>query len=124
MPRPIMLTISPAALRHNLDVVIERLRQGSAKARITRPKVWAVIKADAYGHGVTHAVGALARADGLAMLDMDEAVRVREAGWTGPVLLLEGFFDNSDISVLDEYRLTPVLHCEDQLQMLEQATLA
>lgn len=123
MPRPITLTISTAALRHNLDVVIERLRQGSGAACISRPKVWAVIKADAYGHGVAHAVGALSRADGLAMLDMDEAVRVREAGWTGPVLLLEGFFDPSDIPLLDQYRLTPVLHCEDQLHMLEQTTL-
>lgn len=124
MPRPITLTISLSSLRHNLDVVIDRLTQHSRTAGVPRPKVWGVVKADAYGHGIVHAVDALARADGLAMLDLDEAVRVRDAGWTGPVLLLEGFFDPSDMAVVDEYRLTPVLHCEDQFEMLEHARLA
>lgn len=124
MPRPISLTISRSSLQHNLDVVIGRLTQASAKGGIVRPKVWAVIKADAYGHGVKEAVGALAKADGLAMLDLDEAVRVREAGWTGPVMLLEGFFDPSDVSVVDEYRLTPVLHCQEQFDMIRTARVA
>ena len=123
MPRPITLTISLSALRHNLDVVIGRLKHHSDAQGVPCPKVWGVIKADAYGHGVTHAVGALSRADGLAMLDLDEAVRVREAGWTGPLMLLEGFFEPSDIPVVDEYRLTPVLHCDEQLEMLERVQL-
>lgn len=124
MPRPITLTISLSSLRHNLDVVIERLTQHSQKQRIPCPKVWGVIKADAYGHGVANAVAALSRADGLAMLDLDEAIRTRDAGWTGPIMLLEGFFEPTDISVLDEYGLTPVLHCEEQLEMLKHARLA
>lgn len=124
MPRPISLKISMSSLQHNLDVVIGRLTQGSAKGGIPRPKVWAVIKADAYGHGVKHAVSALARADGLAMLDLGEAVRARDAGWTRPIMLLEGFFDPSDLTVVDEYRLTPVLHCQEQLDMLRTARLA
>ena len=123
MPRPITLTISLSSLRHNLDVVIGRLKQHSATTGIPCPKVWGVIKADAYGHGVANAVQALSRADGLAMLDLDEAVRAREAGWTGPIMLLEGFFDAADIPVLDDYRLTPVLHCEEQLDILEHAQL-
>lgn len=121
MPRPISLTISTSSLRHNLGVVIGRLTQASITARIPRPKVWAVIKANAYGHGVDVAVQALENADGLAMLDLDEAVRVREAGWVGPVMLLEGFFEPSDLDVVDEYRLTPVLHCHEQLDMLRTA---
>lgn len=124
MPRPISLTVSLSALSHNLDVVIDGLAQGSATGGVPRPRVWAVIKADAYGHGVTNAVRALSKADGLAMLDLDEAVRAREAGWTGPILLLEGFFDTSDISVVNDYRLTPVLHSEDQFDMLKHARLA
>lgn len=124
MPRPITLTLSMSSLRHNLDVVIGRLAQGSVAGGVPRPKVWAVIKADAYGHGISNAVPALARADGLAMLDLNEAVRAREAGWEGPIMLLEGFFDPIDIPVIDDYRLTPVLHCEDQLQMLEQVRLS
>lgn len=121
MPRPISLTISRSSLQHNLDVVIGRLTQASARGGIARPKVWAVIKADAYGHGVKDSVSALAKADGLAMLDLDEAVRVREAGWTGPILLLEGFFEPSDLSVVDAYRLTPVLHCNEQFDMIRTA---
>lgn len=124
MPRPVALTISLSSLRHNLDVILRRLAQGSAAAGISRPKVWAVIKADAYGHGVVNAVRAMDKADGLAMLDFDEAVRAREAGWTGPILLLEGFFDTSDISLLDTFRLTPVLHCNEQLRMLEYTRLS
>src|SRR5690625_4847619 len=57
------------------------------------------------------------------MLDLDEAVRVREAGWTRPIMLLEGFFDLSDLTVVDEYRLMPVIHCQAQLDMLQKARL-
>lgn len=124
MPRPISLTLSPQALTHNLDVVIDRLEQARGPAAIPRPKVWAVIKADAYGHGIEHAVQAFGKADGLAMLDLDEAVRCRDAGWSGPILLLEGFFDPSDLAVLDHYRLTPTVHCHDQLRMLQHARLS
>lgn len=124
MPRPVALTISLSSLRHNLDVILGRLAQGSAFVKISRPKVWAVIKADAYGHGIVNAVRAMSKADGLAMLDLDEAVRAREAGWKGPILLLEGFFDTSDLALLDTLRLTPVLHCDDQLRMLEHARLS
>lgn len=124
MPRPISLTISTSALRHNLDVVIDRLTKASAGAGVARPKVWGVIKADAYGHGINNAVKALAKADGLAMLDLDESVRARQAGWDGPIMLLEGFFEPSDLKVVDEYRLTPVLHCQEQLDILGHARLA
>lgn len=124
MPRPTTLTISLSSLRHNLDVIVSRLTQGSATAGISRPRVWAVIKADAYGHGVANAVQAMDKADGLAMLDFDEAVRAREAGWAGPILLLEGFFEPADLELLDTLRLTPVLHCNEQLRMLEQARLS
>ena len=57
------------------------------------------------------------------MLDLDEAVRVREAGWTQPIMLLEGFFDLSDLAVVDEHRLMPVIHCQAQFDMLQKARL-
>ena len=77
MPRPILATIHTAALRHNLA----RCRAQTADAR-----VWAVVKANAYGHGIERAFEGLRAADGFALLDLDEAQRVRTLGWRGPVL--------------------------------------
>ncbi len=118
MPRPILATIHVPALSHNLDTVAGRL---SRDAAASRPLIWAVIKARAYGHGIDQAVEGFAAADGLAMLDLDEAVRCRERGWSGPLLLLEGFFEPADIPVLDHYRITTVIHCPEQFEMLEAA---
>jgi len=87
------------------------------------PSIWAVIKANAYGHGIERAVRAFAAADGLAMLDLDEAVRCREAGWAGPILLLEGCFDPADLQVVSEYQLGVALHRREQLDLLARARL-
>lgn len=126
MPRPISLTLSPSALSHNLAVVRRHLTgavQAQAVASLAArvPSTWAVIKADAYGHGVELAVKAFSQAQGLAMLDFNEAVRVREAGWGGPILMLEGFFEPSDIDLLDRYHLTTSIHCREQFDMLARA---
>ena len=83
MPRPILATVHTAALRHNL----QRLREAAPGARL-----WAVVKADAYGHGIERAFEGLRGADGFALLDLAEAERVRALGWRGPILLLEGVF--------------------------------
>lgn len=124
MPRPISATISLSSLNHNLRVVAQQLDRSATQAGRPRPNIWAVIKADAYGHGISNAVRGFSNAEGLAMLDLDEAVRCREAGWNGPILLLEGFFEPADIAVLDEYRLTTALHCQDQLDMLASASVS
>jgi alanine racemase len=118
MPRPISATISLSSLRHNLDHLAQRLAFGGASSARQPPRIWAVIKADAYGHGIDNAVRAFAGADGLAMLDLNEAIRCREAGWDKPILLLEGFFEPADLDVLDQYRLTTALHSQEQLDML------
>jgi alanine racemase len=120
MPRPISAHVSHSALAHNLDVVRRRLH-GKALPDTARTRVWAVIKANAYGHGIERAVAGFAAADGLAMLDPSEAVRCREAGWAGPIMLLEGIFDTADLETVDRYRLTIVVHGEDQLRLLESA---
>ncbi len=116
MPRPILATIHVPALSHNLETVARALGRG---AGASRPSIWAVIKANAYGHGIDQAVEGFAQAEGLAMLDLDEAVRCRERGWSGPLLLLEGFFEPADIEVLDHYRIGTTIHCDEQLEMLE-----
>jgi alanine racemase len=83
--------------------------------------IWAVIKANAYGHGIANAVRAFEQADGLAMLDLDEAVQCRENGWQGPILMLEGFFEPRDIPVYAQYKLDATIHCCEQLLMLERS---
>lgn len=114
MPRPIRARISLAALRHNLGVA----RRYAGQAR-----VWAVVKANAYGHGLLRAAPAFTGADGYALLDIDEAVRLREAGYAQPILLLEGFFSFEDLPLLAEYRLTTVVHAMWQVEMLEASAL-
>src|SRR5690606_14921695 len=108
-------------LSHNLGVITRQLRRLSKENTRPAPKVWAVIKANAYGHGIEPAVRAFADADGLAMLDLDEAVRCREAGWTKPILLLEGCFEPADLAVAADYSLALCIHCDQQLDILESA---
>jgi len=84
------------------------------------PYIWAVIKANAYGHGIDLGVQAFAQADGLAMLDFNEAIRCRELGWTKPILLLEGFFSADDLDLVARYDLSIVVHEVAQLQALQQ----
>src|ERR1043165_4141229 len=101
MPRPIRAAISASALAHNLAVA--RRHAGNAK-------IWAVIKANAYGHGLEGAARAFAAADGWGVLDFQEAARLRVAGVTKPILMLEGVFKPSDVALLTKYSLTPVIH--------------
>ncbi|WP_250455543.1 alanine racemase [Caballeronia sp. ATUFL_M2_KS44] len=112
MPRPISARIHPDSIRRNIEFV----RRTAASSR-----VWAVIKANAYGHGIERIYPALEQADGIALLDLDEAVRVRELGWTKPVLLLEGIFEARDVEIADRYRLTVTVHCDEQLDLLDTA---
>ena len=112
MPRPVHAVIHQPALANNLEVV----RRCAPKSR-----VWAVIKANAYGHGIHRAFAGLRAADGFGLLDLNEAVLLRDLGWQGPILLLEGFFQPQDVPLLEQYRLTTAIHCEEQLRMLESA---
>ena len=95
-----------------------------ARSQAGRAKVWAVIKANAYGHGLQRAAGALERADGYALLDFEEAIRLRLAGVQKPILLLEGFFNARDLALVCQYRLTPVVHSMAQIEMLAKTPLA
>ncbi|CAB3648893.1 Alanine racemase, catabolic [Paraburkholderia sediminicola] len=109
MPRPIVAQIHPAAVSHNLSIV---------KQRASRSRAWAVVKANAYGHGIDRIFPALANADGIALLDLDEAVRVRELGWTKPILLLEGVFKPGDVQIAQQFDLSMAVHCREQLDLL------
>ena len=109
MPRPITATVHTDALRANL----ERLRAAAPDAR-----VWAVVKANAYGHGIERVFDGLRGADGFALLDLEEAQRVRALGWRGPILLLEGVFEQRDLELCSRLDLWHVVHCGEQIDML------
>jgi alanine racemase len=109
MPRPILATVHTDALRHNLELA----RRSALDAR-----VWAVVKANAYGHGIERVYEGLRGADGFALLDLAEAERVRALGWRGPVLLLEGVFDARDLELCSRLDLWHTVHCDEQIDML------
>ncbi len=109
MPRPIQALIHAHALAHNL---------ARAKASSPGAQVMAVVKANAYGHGIERVYDALRGADGFALLDLREAEAVRALGWRGPILLLEGAFDPRDLEWCSRLQLWHVVHNADQIDWL------
>jgi alanine racemase len=107
--RPIQAAISTDALRHNLGVL--RQRSGDAK-------IWAVVKANAYGHGIANVFEGLRGADGFACLDLSEAQLLRSLGWRGLILLLEGAFNARDLELCSRLNLWHVIHTEAQIDWL------
>lgn len=116
MTRPIVARIDLAALSNNLRYV----RQCAPSSRL-----WAVVKANAYGHGLRHLWATMsAQADGFALLNIEDGIWLRQAGWQGPVLLLEGFFDADELHACDQYGFTSAVHSDWQLALLEHARLS
>lgn len=109
MPRPIQATIHTAALQHNL---------GRARRAAPDALVWAVVKANAYGHGIERVFEGLRGADGFALLDLAEAERIRALGWRGPILLLEGVFEPRDLELCSRLGLWHAVHCDEQIDWL------
>lgn len=109
--RPIQARISLGALANNLRVA--RSHAGAAR-------VFAVVKANAYGHGLSRARRALAAADGFAVLTLEEAANLRLMGVQQPILLLEGLFGADEIATCAELDLWPVLHHAAQLDWLQR----
>jgi len=114
MPRPIVATVHLDAMKHNL---------ARARASARGAKVWAVVKADAYGHGLQRAMRGFAEADGLALVEFDYALRLRACGWSKPILMLEGFFDADDLLAMAAHGLNGTVHSLEQIALLEAARL-
>lgn len=112
MSRPARVVVNLAALRHNL----ERARQLSPQSR-----VMAVVKADAYGHGLARVATTLQSADAFGVACLEEARLLRESGITLPVLLLEGPYSPAEIPEIRRLGLDIVIHEPGQVEMLEQA---
>jgi len=114
MPRPLIARIDTAALAHNLGV---------ARAVAPKAKILAVVKANAYGHGLTRVARALRAADGFAVLRLEEAMQLRSEGYTHPIVLLEGFFEPDELAEIARLRLRPVLHRTDQADIIARSKL-
>jgi alanine racemase len=115
MSRPIRARLDWSALRHNHHVV--RRHAGAAR-------VWSVVKADAYGHGLLSAARALSDcADGFALVELEGAMALRDAGISHPILMLEGPYQADDLLLFAELELTPVLHTMWQVDALVAACL-
>jgi alanine racemase len=101
-------------MQHNL---------GRARACAPGARVWAVVKANAYGHGLERGMRGFAGADGLALIELEAALRLRALGWSKPILLLEGLFEAADIPLLAEHGINSTVHCLEQIRMLEYTSL-
>jgi len=111
MSRPAWAEIDLAALRHNLNIV----RRAAPSSHIV-----AVIKANAYGHGIVRTAKALSDTDAFGVASIDEAVQLREAGISQRIVLLEGVFAPDELELVVKYNLDLVVHNHAQVEMLEQ----
>ena len=109
------VVVNRRALRHNL----QRLRELAPASRLV-----AIVKANAYGHGLLETARTLPDADAFGVARLEEALRLREGGITHPILLLEGFFTAKELPLVSTHRLDTVVHSVEQLAALEAADLA
>jgi alanine racemase len=112
MTRPARALLSAQALRHNF---------GRVCACAPQAKVMAVIKANAYGHGLAWAARVLRDADGYAVASVEEGAELRAAQVPQPICLLAGFFDAAELPLIAQQRLAPVIHHAGQVLSFEQA---
>ncbi|MDD0976246.1 alanine racemase [Pseudomonas fontis] len=113
--RPARALIDLQALRHNYQLA----------RQLSGARALAVIKADAYGHGAVRCAQALeAEADGFAVACIEEGLELRAAGIKAPVLLLEGFFEASELALIAQHDFWCVVHSLWQLEAIEQASMA
>lgn len=106
--------IRPAALRANLQRV---------RAAAPGCPVLAVIKANAYGHGLVHVARILADADAFAVARLDEALQLREAGIAQRIVVLSGFATPAELRTAADFGLEAVVHTLEQVALLESTAL-
>lgn len=115
MSRPTFMTIDLDALHHNL----ERVHEFAPKRGVI-----AMVKANAYGHGIIRVAKALSKADTLGVASLEEGLQLREAGITQPVELMEGLFYADEINEAAKQQFTLVVHHEPHVEMLEKAKVS
>jgi alanine racemase len=111
MSRPAQITIDISALRHNLAQV---------KKLAPNSRVLAMVKSNAYGHGIDRIALALPDADALGVASLEEGLQLRQAGVKNPICLMEGLFSVQELALADEYDFTLIVHQTSQVEMLEK----
>ncbi|QPK64242.1 alanine racemase [Methylomonas sp. LL1] len=111
--------MTPAAYAH-LDLEAVRHNLAQVKRYAPNNKIMAVIKANAYGHGITRVARALDQANGLAVARVDEGVRLRKAGFTQPITVLQGFVCVDELLLMLQHQLEAVIHTHQQIDILQQ----
>ena len=113
MTRATRAVINLSALRHNFSI---------AKRHAPDARIMAIIKANGYGHGSVAVAQALHQADAFGVACLDEAISLREAGISQPIVLLEGVVHAVDLNLVRGYKLDIVIHHPDQISLLEQVS--
>lgn len=114
MSRPTFMRIDLSALRHNL----ERVHELAPNRNII-----AMVKANAYGHGLVCMASALPEGIALGVASIEEGIKLREAGISQPIVLMEGLFCHDELSEAAKHNFTLVVHHEPHVEMLEKATV-
>ena len=113
--RPIFATIDLNALRYNLAVARKHLGLAT--------QLQAVVKANAYGHGLARVRPALDEADGLAVIELEKALELRtDLGWRKEIAVLEGFYDFDEIAQFQSHGISAMIHTREQIEMLERVS--
>lgn len=102
------ITLNSAALTHNLNQVINKIPK--------KTKILAMVKADAYGHGVKHCIPSLQQADALGVACFDEAKQIRSLGWQKGIVLIEGVFSQQEWAESIEAQCQSIIHHQHQVQ--------
>ncbi len=111
MSRGVVAEINLDALSHNLS----RVRSFAPKS-----KILAMIKSNGYGHGLVQVASALQAADAFGVATIDEAIRLRQAGCMHRIVLMQGFDNLEQLMAVSQYKLTPVIHSDSQLEILRR----
>ena len=111
MTRATRAVVKLSALQHNLQV---------ARNAAPHSRQIAIIKANAYGHGLLPIARALHSADAFGVATVDEAVSLREGGVPQPIVLLEGFSSAEELHLIRAYNLQSVIHEPTQIKLLER----
>ncbi|MDO9758911.1 alanine racemase [Glaesserella parasuis] len=109
--KPATATINGSALRHNMRLI---------KSLAPHSKICAVVKANAYGQGIRAVIKNLEdQVEAFGVARIKEALTIQESGYAGKILLLEGFFDREELLKTLSRRFDTVIHCLEQLELLE-----